>query len=738
MRRQSNRIRENKSVSSEITARERPRKEKEIFTELEQLCSLPGFVHAIALFCYRDNLVRFGEELTPDDLQKLHSSERLIRTEVATLIGLLARKPIDYTLPEPTALQDYLDRSQALMDELHQAIASVWFEGFDLEAVKSGTVDPLSTGPALREPIFYGGDAAYNFQYREFAAKKYARDREWLVVNKGFDIDTALIIASALHEIQTEKLIGILADLKAKPLEEWTVLPVFSFSLEELSHRSGVDGTTVERFVAAFCTWPGGNGHFNSLQDYNLTNAAPILSAEHNEFILFEHYRLMEALYESPFFWMGVDRTYAPAALKNRGTFTETLAYEQLQRVFGAHTQINVHLEQRKGGEIGEIDALVLFGDRAVVLQAKSKRLTLEARKGNDLQIKDDFKKAIQDSYDQALSCTKALLEGGCKLKAPNGSEIAIATPLKEVFPICVVADHYPALAFQARQFLNYETSKNIAPPLVTDVFALDAITEMLDTPLRVLSYLDLRRRHGEKIMAMHELTLLSTHIKYNLWVSDKYDFITLGDDLAVHLDAAMAVRREGLPGARTPEGVLTRLAGTHVGRILSDIESRPDPPTIDLGLLLLSLDEKSTDTINAAITEISSEAAKDGTNLNFTAGFRSSSGLTIHCNERTNQEAAKRLFAHCSIRKYSQKASSWFGLALSPGTAAVRFGLKLEGEWREDPAMEEAVRQMPAGVPPGKIKGALKARRKPGRNDLCPCGSGLKYKKCCLRLRRR
>src|SRR5271167_1834478 len=78
--------------------------------------------------------------------------------------------------------------------------------------------------------------------------------------------------------------------------------------------------------------------------------------------------------------------------------------------------------EYRGGADA--IQGIRLAGSRRLnrVLQAKSKRLTLEARKGNDLQIKDDFKKAIQDSYDQALSCTKALLEGGCKLKAPNGS----------------------------------------------------------------------------------------------------------------------------------------------------------------------------------------------------------------------------------------------------------------------------------------------------------------------------
>lgn len=32
---------------------------------------------------------------------------------------------------------------------------------------------------------------------------------------------------------------------------------------------------------------------------------------------------------------------------------------------------------------------------------------------------------------------------------------------------------------------------------------------------------------------------------------------------------------------------------------------------------------------------------------------------------------------------------------------------------------------------PPGRTEGKPS---KPGRNDPCPCGSGLKYKKCCLK----
>lgn len=302
-----------------------------------------------------------------------------------------------------------------------------------------------------------------------------------------------------------------------------------------------------------------------------------------------------------------------------------------------------------------------------------------------------------------------------------------------------MVADHYPALAFQARQFLKFESSKQIAPPIATDVFALDAITEMLDTPLRLFSYLDLRRRYGQKIMATHELTLLSWHIKYNLWVSNEHHFVALGDDLAVHLDAAMAVRRDGLPGARTPDGVLTRLTGTHVGRIVSEIESRPYSPTLDLGLLLLSLSEDTTDTINAAISKISERSLVDGINHDVTLDFGSlSSGLTIHCNNSPDQDATEKLFAHCSLRKYSQRAGTWFGLVLFPHTAAVRFGIKLFGEWEKDPAMEEALRRMPAAIPRNRIMNALKDMRKPGRNRLCPCGSGIKYKRCCLTAARR
>ena len=80
----------------------------------------------------------------------------------------------------------------------------------------------------------------------------------------------------------------------------------------------------------------------------------------------------------------------------------------RLESVFGKRAVFsNVRIPGAKGKDAGEIDTLVLFGNRAIVVQAKSKRLTLEARKGNDNLIRDDFKKSVQDSYGQALACAE-------------------------------------------------------------------------------------------------------------------------------------------------------------------------------------------------------------------------------------------------------------------------------------------------------------------------------------------
>ncbi len=714
------------------------RSEQAIFNELAELCVSSGYVHAIAYLCFRDNVIRYSGEMKPEDMQHLFSKTRLIRTETSTLVGLMLKRDIDYTPPELDMLDRYVKTTEALLEEIHHAMSAGFWTGIDPTKIADKDYNHFTSGSALREPIFYGGESAYSFQYRDLAPAKYGLDTAWLITNKGFSIQDARNVVYAISRLQDEKAAPSGQPLGKGTPEDITFLSRIMFAVQEVADRAHMERAIVERVLMAFATPAGAcNEQFAALHDFNVVNARPLITTPDGRYILFHIYSLVEALYEAPFYWMGADKAYVSTAMKHRGLFTEQFAVERLSHVFGADIVLsNIDIFGPKGTKLGEIDVLVLFGDRAVVLQAKSKRLTLEARRGNDLQIKDDFKKSIQDSSDQAYLCAQLLEEGKYAFRDAAGNTVSLPASIKQIYILCLVADHYPALSFQARQFLKFKATTTISPPFVMDVFALDAMTEMLDSPLQLLSYIDRRTRYTDKLVASHELTILSYHLKRNLWLNDDHDMVMLEDDISSDLDLAMAVRRDGVPGKGTPDGILTRFSATTLGRMTAAIWASSEPATIALGFMLLTLSEDAVAAVSEAIDQIAQRAVRDGKGHDFTAGFtRGSTGLTIHCNNDAIEVAGASLERHCYARKYTERASSWFGVCLRPGDKALRFGISLDFPWQQSDEADALTKGM---AKPGRLDTFLSRRSvtgvKVGRNDSCPCGSGKKFKKCCLR----
>ncbi|MBN9002584.1 MAG: preprotein translocase, partial [Rhizobiales bacterium] len=144
------------------------RSEQDIFDELATVCQRPGFAHAIATFCFRDNIVGYGDKLKGEDYAKMFSSDRLIRTEISTLIGLMARAPIDWAKPSNENIEHMLKQAEALLQELHIVLNRPGEENF--KAMMEGEdANPFKAGSFLREPIFYAAESAYASQYRDFA-----------------------------------------------------------------------------------------------------------------------------------------------------------------------------------------------------------------------------------------------------------------------------------------------------------------------------------------------------------------------------------------------------------------------------------------------------------------------------------------------------------------------------------------------------------------------------------------
>lgn len=714
---------------------EKPRGESEILEDLATIAASPGYVHALAHICHRDNIIHINGKLKPSDMDRLFSRERLVRTESTTLIGLMAKNPLDLSQQPSDVVEGYVKRTDVLMEELHNAMSYPMFSAM-FEAIKGGTEPPDPwRGPGMREPIFYGTESAYAFQYRDFVPEKYGADDDWMLKNKGFTSGQTRVIAKTMCALMDEKGTRLLADTRTANAPPATWLPAFEFSQDEVAFRSGIARDVIDAFFRAFL-FAGDNSGFKEVGDFNEVAARPLLPTDRGTVLLFSHYAICEALYESPFFWMWDDKPYRPTLAKHRGAFTEQFAARRLAGVFGrehVHTNVNLH---RDKDIVGEADVLVIYGDRLIIVQAKAKKLTIAARKGNDNQLKADFAAAIQDSYDQGWTCANDILAGGCRLVDDNKKEVELPPNIKEVFLFSLVAEHYPALAFQASQSLKSQTTDVIRPPFVMDVFLLDTLTEMLTTPLRLLSYVKLRVAASDKLMSGHELTVLGYHLKQNLWLDGEHNIVMLDDSLARDLDAAMLVRRDNQLGDDTPVGILTKMRGTRYERLIKEIEARADPATLELGFHLLSMDEDSCMNVHRLLETITQKAQLDGNRHDVTlASSTPPCGVSFHCNPTPSPEAIAALETHCAKRKYQQHAAQWFGVSVNPG-GQVQFGVTLDFPWEASEEMDRLTANMKSAarvsdVLPQYIQGVN--RIKLGRNEPCHCGSGRKYKKCCL-----
>ncbi len=362
------------------------RPEQKIFSELEKLCSSKGYLHVIAYFCYRDNNIKYEDKISIDEALSQYSPKRLLRNEISTLIAFVCKNEINTELPSPYLIQKYIDDTEKLLEELHHAVVQPAMDSIYNKKTQEINHSVLRSGKMLREAIFYGSESAHEFQYRDLSQLKYEKDNDWLVNTKGFSIQQACDIASAIQKIQNNKINNLISKKLSIDINKLTFLPIHIFSVDEISLESKVEPSIVKNFIQAFVN-PDNKSiqEFSAIGDFNPINAYPIVKISETEFVLFQPYNLAEALYETPSFWMLSDKLYQDKAGINKGEFVESFSQKRLEHIFGKDRVFsNINIHKNKSTKISEIDILVTFANRAIVLQAKAKKLTIKARQGDD------------------------------------------------------------------------------------------------------------------------------------------------------------------------------------------------------------------------------------------------------------------------------------------------------------------------------------------------------------------
>ena len=302
----------------------------------------------------------------------------------------------------------------------------------------------------------------------------------------------------------------------------------------------------------------------------------------------------------------------------------------------------------------GEIDVLVVYGEFVIVVQAKSKRITLKARAGDTDALKTDFKGAIQDPYQQALDCIE-LIKAGAKCIGKGGNELELNS-LPRFFPMVVLSDTFPASTMLARAML--ERSHEVAP-VIWDIGVLDCIARLLPSPIEMLFYLKCRSDTFDHIVSDSEYNYLGYHIRSKLALPPESDMLMLERDFATVVDDFMIAADVGIQPER-PVGILERVRIPVVSELLAELKNA-DPRVASVVVDLYNLSSAALENISATILKVREEATATRKAIKDFSIPTESGGLTYAVTLRRDAKAAEAARAIGAKHKYDTKSDRWY-----------------------------------------------------------------------------
>ena len=596
--------------------RQPDREDTDILADLEQLSQESGFIYSFSL------LVGRCLWMSTDEVADINWTERPNQEELSLLLGLLVKHPIRLDeIPSREAILEQAQRATELLKELHTFLSSPMLPSNSRDADAPDQLTDLlhkyenwmNSGKGMVEPIFYGGEGAYDSQFLEMASKKYEADEQWIQEHKGASIGTFIQVAKDLEKLTLERLRNI-GDGIALDEECKAVLSAMMFGLEDLPTTSR---QSLEHFLTAFSFAPGDiNQDFNTTADYNAVHSRPVVAFGDGQYCIPIFPNLPKAIYESPYYWMIDDDQYRDTALSNRGDATESVTHDLLVPIFG-RGRVFKEVKIRKGkADITDIDVLAVSGNKAVIAQCKSKKLTIDARRGDGRALRNDFTKAVQDAYDQAIRARRALIEGGCRLSDANGAAISLPNKVDEFYILCVTGDHYPAVITQARIYLKRQDRD--PHPILLSIFDLDLVGFYLKDRYEFLYYLRQRSAHATHFVTDSEISLLGFHLRHKLFWDESCHMTGVDRGYAQLVDANFLASRGDWPKSEASGRLFHTWKNEVFDELVEDIklaasEGSSEISAENLLFFMYDLAGKGADDLIRSVEELKRQTLLDG-----------------------------------------------------------------------------------------------------------------------------
>ena len=429
------------------------------------------------------------------------------------------------------------------------------------------------------------------------------------------------------------------------------------------------------------------------------------------------------------------DAHYVP----NLSSWMEDETVVFLQRLFPSAAVFKSLLysdPDRPGGE-AELDAAVVWGPFIIVVEIKGKQFRPRSRLGDPARLRDDLKDSIEEAFDQAKRAIR-FIEGAENVdfvEKASGRKLTLQkSRVRRIFPVSITLHHFGGLATQLALLKGIGLFKDSNYPWSVSLADLDIVTKFCQSPDIFLHYIQRRidLQRSEKHIMGDELDVFGHYLDTRLHPDELWN--RKNDDGST-FDRMMLTG-----GSEKFDDWFQAEAG-----IIDNVpDIRPDLPPNFLGIItaLRQRDDDGARWIVFALLGLSQQAVhhieKDIARLRLTEFPKGKIGRITHrdgdvvisilcANGLTTDELRRQTDMRAGIEKYRLKTfgSVAIGIDSNDMHRPFDYACWMEGEWKRDEGMEEIMQMERPHIFPGQSL--------PGRNNPCFCGSGKKFKKCCL-----
>ncbi len=425
----------------------------------------------------------------------------------------------------------------------------------------------------------------------------------------------------------------------------------------------------------------------------------------------------------------------------------ETEIEQQLQRLFPAASVIRNACfadPDNAGGET-EADVVVVWWPFLIVVDAKGKRVAPEALRGSRAKLKQTIGKNIQDAFVQSQRVVRVLERDGrirFKEKA-TGRVIEVEQDrLRRVMPISVTLQNLSGIPTQLAITQRLGFFKGNAYPWSVCIDDLDVVTRFAGSPDVFLHYIERRTAHQNITVGLHgdELDIFGHYLDNRLHPSLYEGRNEITEHTAGPNFIAFDGGDEGFEpfymaewnGELPPSVTVGLKVPPAIQSVLSELRNRTDDGARWVAFALLGLSLAALRRLASALEDMKSNLAEGQRILRCTMREGDVVINVLAHRGLTKGEFFKNVTLRSRLEHYRTRPHATVTIGIDQRDSSQPFEVAqwLEGPWEYEPVMEKLVAedcdqprvvQMPHGA------------SKPGRNDPCPCGSGKKFKKCCI-----